>query len=130
MAALPNLALYLVPSTILPSMNPPKEVGLMRKLVSTARSVTTKQVALPLGVLRLMKNLAWLEPYGVHPLMPEELTVVKDYYGRIRELPLEQERNYWAPELLRAADEKLEGITTDYQDRLMHILARIVTDAA
>ncbi|WP_201982009.1 hypothetical protein [Hymenobacter rubidus] len=111
-------------------MNPPKEVGLLRKLVSTARSVTTKQVALPLGILRLTKNLAWLEPYGIHPLKPAELAAVKDYYGRIRELPLEQERNYWAPDLLRAADEKLERITATYQDKLMAILTRIVSEAA
>jgi hypothetical protein len=110
-------------------MNPPKEVGLMQKLVSTARSVTTKQVALPLGVLRLMKNLDWLDPYDIRPLSPEELAIVKDYYGRIRELPLEQERNYWAPELLKAADEKLERITAKYQDRLMAILTRIVSEA-
>ena len=58
-------------------MNPPKEVGLMRKLVSTARSVTTKQVALPLGILRLMKNLAWLEHYDIRPLLPEELAIIK-----------------------------------------------------
>ena len=110
-------------------MNPPKEVGLMRKLVSTARSITTRQVPLPLGILRLMKNLAWLEHHGVRPLMPEELATVKDYYGRIRELPLEEERNYWAPDLLRAADEKLERITAKYHDQLMAILARIASGA-
>ena len=127
---LPNLAFRSGPNTILPPMNPPKEVGLMRKFVSTARSVTTKQVALPLGILRLMQNLAWLEHYDIRPLLPEELTTVKDYYGHIKELPLEQERNYWAPELLRTADEKLERITTKYQDKLMLILARIVAKAA
>ena len=111
-------------------MNPPKEVGLMRKLVSTARSVTTNQVTLPLGILRLMKNLAWLEHYDIRPLKPEELAVVKDYYGHIRELPLEQERNYWAPEILKAADEKLDRITAKYQNELMVMLTRIVSEAA
>ena len=110
--------------------NPPKEVGLLRKFVSTARSVTTGQVDLPLGILRLEMNLYWLKGYGIKPLSDEELKTVNAYYERIREFPLEQERKYWAPELLRQSDEKLGGITEKYQDKLMSILVRIVSEAA
>ena len=95
-------------------MNPPKDVGLMRKFVSTARSVTTGQVGLPFGILRLHKNLHWLKGYGINPLSGEEWDTVNDYYGRIREFPLEQERSYWAPELLEKSDEKLGRITAKY----------------
>ena len=76
-----------------------------------------------------MENLDWLEPFDVRPLRPDKLAAIKDYYGRIRELPLEQERNYWAPELLQAADEKLERITAKYRPKLMEILNRIVAEA-
>ena len=110
-------------------MNPPKEVGLMRKLVSTARSVITKQVELPLGILRLTKNLAWLKHHNVNPLTSEELAIVEDYYDRIKELPLGQERIYWSPELLMKSDEKLERITAKYQEKLLSILSRIVSEA-
>ena len=110
--------------------NPPKEVGLLRKFVSTARSVITGQVGLPLGILRLHKNLYWLKGYGINPLSDEDLETVNTYYGSIREFPLEQERNYWAPDILRQSDERLERITAKYQQKIMSILSRIVSEAA
>jgi hypothetical protein len=110
--------------------NPSKEVGLMRKFVSTARSIITEQVGLPLGILRLNKNLAWLKGYNISPLTDEELKVVKAYYNRIYEFPLEQERLAWAPEKLKEFDEKLERITFRYRPQLMVVLTRIVTEAA
>jgi hypothetical protein len=110
--------------------NPSKEVGLMRKFVSTARSIITEQVGLPLGILRLNKNLAWLKGYNISPLTDEELKVVKAYYNRIYEFPLEQGRLAWAPEKLKEFDEKLERITFRYRPQLMVVLTRIVTEAA
>lgn len=110
--------------------NPPKEVGLLRKLVSTARSVTTGQVGLPLGILRLEKNLYWLKGYNITPLTSEELKIVKAYYARIAEFPLEEERLAWAPDILEKLDEKLERITAKYRPQLMEMLTRIVAEAA
>ena len=110
--------------------NTPKEVGLLRKFVSTARSATTGQVGLPLGILRLDKNLYWLKGYGINPLSNEDLETVNAYYGSIREFPLEQERNYWAPEILKQSDERLARITAKYEEKIMSILLRIVSEAA
>ncbi|MDQ2771586.1 MAG: hypothetical protein M3Y54_13935 [Bacteroidota bacterium] len=111
-------------------MNPPKEVGLFRKFVSTARSVTTGHVGLPLGILRLHKNLYWLKGYDINPLSNEELETVNTYYELIREFPLGQERSYWGPEVLRKSEEKLDRITAKYQEEIMSILCRIVAEAA
>ncbi|WP_216688758.1 DUF2489 domain-containing protein [Hymenobacter siberiensis] len=110
--------------------NPPKEVGLLRKFISTARSITTGQVDLSLGILRLEKNLFWLKGYDINPLTTDELKIVNDYYDRIRELPIEEERLAWAPDKLEKLDEKLERITTRYRPQLMEILNRIVTEAS
>ena len=127
---MPNLASRLIPNLIRTLMNPPKEVGLMRKFVSAARSVTTGQVGLLLGILHLNKYLFWLKGYAINPLSDEELITMTAYYERVVEFPLEQERNYWAPELLRKSDEKLERITAKYQEKLMSILSRVVSEAA
>ena len=81
--------------------NPPKEVGLLRKFVLTARSVTTGQFGLPLGILRLNKNLFWLKGYNINPLTDEELKIIEAYYARIVEIPLEKERLAWAPDILK-----------------------------
>ena len=110
--------------------NPPKEVGLLRKFVSTARSVTTGQVGLPLGILRLEKNLFWLKGCNITPLTSAELKIVKAYYALIVEFPLEQERLAWAPDILESLDEKLERITSKYRPQLMEMLTRIATEAA
>ena len=110
--------------------NPPKSVSLLRKFVSTARSVTTGQVGLPLGIVRLDKNLTWLSYHDIKPLSKEELEIIKAYYERIKEFPIEQERLYWSPDVLQKLDEKLERITAKYQARLMEILSRIVAEAA
>ena len=72
--------------------DPPKGVGLLRKFVSTARSVTTGQVELPLGILRLNKNLSWLKGYNTNPLTDEELKIIEAYFAQIIEFPLEKER--------------------------------------
>ena len=109
--------------------NPPKEVGLLRKFVSTARSVTTGQVGLPLGILRLNKNLFWLKRYNINPLTDEELKNPEAYYARIVEFPLDQERLAWAPDILKKLDEKLECITIKYRPQLMGVLTRIVAEA-
>ncbi|MBC6989834.1 hypothetical protein H9I52_09085 [Hymenobacter sp. BT491] len=111
-------------------MNPPKSIGLLRKFVSTARSVTTGQVSLPLGIMRLERNLYWLAQYDIRPLSDEELKTVNAYCSRIKEFPIEQERTYWEPNTLQSLDEKLERITAKYQPRLLSILVRIVTETA
>ncbi|TGD77134.1 hypothetical protein [Hymenobacter wooponensis] len=109
--------------------NPPKSVGLFRKFVSTARSITTGQVSIPLGVRRLDKHLYWLSDYNIKPLNDAEVATVKEYCALIREFPIEQERNYWAPGVLKEIDERLDQITAKYQPELMNILLRIVTEA-
>jgi len=110
--------------------NPPKEVGLLRKFVSTACSITTGQVGLPLGIVRLDRNLTWLKEYNINPLTSDELNILEAYYGRISELPIEQERFAWAPDKLEKLDEKLERITAEYWPELMEIMHRIVAEAA
>ena len=110
--------------------NPPKEVGLMRKFVSTARSVVTGQVGLPLGILRLERNLFWLREYDVNPLTSDERKVIRAYHSRIIEFPIEEERLAWAPDKLAELDERLERITAKYRSQLLEILNRIVAEAA
>ena len=110
--------------------NPPKEVGLLRKFVSTACSITTGQVGLPLEIVRLDRNLTWLKEYDINPLTSDELNIIEAYYGRISELPIEQERLVWAPDKLEKLDEKLERITAKYRPELMEIMHRIVAEAA
>ena len=110
--------------------NPPQEIGLLRKSISTARSITTGQVGLPLGILWLKKNLFWLNGYNINPLTTEELKIVEVYYARIAEFPLDQERLAWAPEALKKLDEKLERITAKYRPQLIATLTRIVAEAA
>ena len=109
--------------------NPPKEIGLLRKFVSTARSITTGQVALPLGIIRLNKNLTWLGYHNIQPLNKEELHIVNTYYNRIKEFPIEQERAYWSPDVLQKLDAKLERITAKCQPELMIILLRVTAEA-
>ena len=111
-------------------MNPPKEVGLIRKFVPTTRSITTKQVELSLGILRVMKNPTWLEYHNIRPLTSEELTTIEAYYDRIKELPLGPERTQWSPELLSKADAKPGRITAKYQEKRMSVFSRIVPEAA
>jgi hypothetical protein len=85
---------------------------------------------MPLGIIRLDRNLYWLSNHNIKPLSDEELAVIKAYYARIKEFPIEQERNYWSPEILKGLDERLERITAKYHPELMSILRRIVTEAA
>ena len=109
--------------------NPPKEIGLLREFISTARSITTGQVASPIGITRLNKNLIWLKNYNIDPLAEEELNAVNTYYDCIRKFPVGQERAYWGPEILQKLDIELETITAKYRSELMRILMRVVAEA-
>ena len=85
---------------------------------------------MPLSIIQLHRNLYWLSCHNITPLSKEELQTVNAYYERIKEFPIERERLYWAPDLLRRLDEKLDHETAKYQAKLISILTRIVTDVA
>ncbi|GAB3222874.1 hypothetical protein GCM10027346_01300 [Hymenobacter seoulensis] len=111
--------------------DPPKSVGLFRKFVSTARSITTGQVALPLGISRLNKNVYWLKWHKIKPLTDEELKIVEAYYAQIMNYPLdEKQQHIWAPAALQRKQAELKELTDLYRPHLMPILTRIVTEAA
>ena len=109
--------------------NPPKSIGLLKKFVSTARSIITGQVGLPLGIMRLHKNFIGCRIHGIKPLSDDDLRIINSYYDLIKEYPIEQERLEWAPDVLQKLDENLERITKASEPKIMPILIRIVTEA-
>ncbi|RSK33084.1 DUF2489 domain-containing protein [Hymenobacter metallilatus] len=109
--------------------NPLKSVSLLRKLVSTARSVTTGQVGLPLGILRLHTILYWLRQQNVTPLSEEDVQVLEAYHAQIIDFPIGDERHNWSLEALQKEDAELQELTALYQPQLMAVLYRIVAEA-
>ena len=109
--------------------NPAKSVGLLRKFVSTARSVTTGQVGLPLGILRLHTILYWLRQQDVNPLVEEDLQVLEAYYAQIIDFPIGDERHSWSLEALQKEDAELQELTALYESQLRAILHKIVAEA-
>src|SRR5438067_983704 len=93
--------------------NPDKRTSFLRKLVSTARSVVTYQVGLPLGCIRLNGILGWLQP---HERL--DYPVFAEYLDATRDLPIGSERLHWNHEALRERDVRLEAINQEFRDRV------------
>lgn len=88
----------------------------LKKLVSNARAIISNQVALPLGIHKLLKIVYWINQ--VEPL-PIDLTLVNEYYGQILNYPLGSDRLLWERMKLLQLDAELEEINRRYREDLL-----------
>ena len=84
----------------------------LKKLVSAARAVISNQVALPFGVIRIVRILAWLQPLSdvEYPIFRSFL-----YEAERQSLPLSTDRLLWNPDKLAEKDEQLQEIVERYR---------------
>jgi hypothetical protein len=88
-----------------------KRDSAIAKVVSTARSIVTYQVGLPVGCTRMSRALTWLRPFENvdHP-------VFDGYRTATMGLPLGSERLDWSRESLSEKDVVLEKLNLEFRD--------------
>lgn len=88
----------------------------LRKLISSARAILTNQVALPLGIHKMLKIVTWINQIELVPL---DLTVIKEYHRQIVDYPLSSDRLLWERMKLLQLDTELEEINRLYRKALL-----------
>jgi hypothetical protein len=95
---------------------PTKQQNYLKKLVSSARAIITNQVALPLGIHKMLKIVFWINQ--IEPLTID-LIQVNEYYRQIMNYPLGSDRLLWNRTKLIQLDAELEEVTRHYRHELL-----------
>ncbi|QJD80293.1 hypothetical protein [Spirosoma rhododendri] len=94
------------------------------KLISNARAILTNQIALPLGIHKMMKQLYWIEQIGPLPI---DVSLLREYYQQIQDYPLGTDRLLWNPSKLIELDSAMELITQQYRAKLLWKCLEIIS---
>jgi hypothetical protein len=91
----------------------------IEKLVSNARAIISNQIALPLGILKIIRLNIWVLSISQIRPITVDLTLFREYMDEIGHRPLGTERLQWDKEALKEQDKIIDEITMRYKERII-----------
>lgn len=101
-----------------------REINLINKLVSNARSIISNHVAIPLGVLIMSGIISDLRYKEIK--LNIDLNIFNEFYSLINRYAIGTERLRYNFEYLKEQDEKLDHITAKYKNQILSKCFEIV----
>lgn len=94
------------------------------KLVSNARAILTKQIEIPLGVLKMGKIMYWIK--CIEPLTEVDLEIFFEFNKKTIVFAIGNERKFWQKEALEIQDKALEILILKYKEEIFDKCFEIV----
>lgn len=101
-----------------------KRENYIRKLVSNARAIISNQIAIPLGIHKMIKIISWINQ--VIPLESIDFKVFVRCDSKTKNFPLGSERLEYQIEYLKQLDKELDELTLEYKDLILEKCFEIV----
>jgi len=101
-----------------------KRDGYIKKLVSNARAIISNQIAIPLGVHKMIKIISWISQ--IEPIENIDLSVFSEYDSKTINYPLGSDRLEYQIDYLKQLDKELDKVTLQYKDLIIEKCFEVV----
>lgn len=103
-----------------------KREGYIKKLVSNSRAIISNQIGLPVGSIKMVGIIYWIEMEG--PLQGIDLGIFKEYASMINPYLTGTDRLYSDREFLKKQDVRLDEITAKYKEIIIDKCFEIISN--